>query len=156
MRTTPSALFRFIALTAIGLTSSLTRADAPINLDQFKGKVVVVDFWASWCGPCRQSFPWLSTVARKYRDQGLVVVGVNVDRERANADRFLKEVGAGFPIIYDAHGDLAARYHVGGMPSSYILAPDGHVLSTHIGFKSSSRAEREAEIEHALANAHPR
>jgi cytochrome c biogenesis protein CcmG, thiol:disulfide interchange protein DsbE len=86
----------------------------------------------------------------------LVVVGVNVDRERADADRFLKEVPADFPIVYDSSGSLAAQYRVQGMPSSFILAPDGHVLSTHVGFKNGARAEREAELEHALANAQQR
>jgi cytochrome c biogenesis protein CcmG/thiol:disulfide interchange protein DsbE len=152
MRTT-NIFARNIVLLATALASCAARADAPTSLDQFKGKVVVIDFWASWCGPCRQSFPWLNAISQKYRHKGLVVVGVNVDRERADADRFLKEVPANFPIIYDSSGSLAAQYRVEGMPSSFVLAPDGHVLSTHVGFKSSARAEREAEVEQALANA---
>ena len=156
MRMTTNHLARRFVLLAILLASSSSGADTATSLDQFKGKVVVVDFWASWCGPCRQSFPWLNGVAQKYRDKGLVVVGVNVDRERADADLFLKDVPADFPIIYDASGALAAQYRVEGMPSSFILAPDGHVLSTHVGFKNGARAEREAELEQALANAQQR
>jgi cytochrome c biogenesis protein CcmG, thiol:disulfide interchange protein DsbE len=152
MRTAAAFSVRLIASAAILLVSTFSQADTA-SLDQFRGKIVVVDFWASWCGPCRQSFPWLNSIAHKYRDKGLVVVGVNVDRERKDADRFLQEVGADFPIIYDPSGALASQYQVAGMPSSFVLAPDGHVLAKHVGFKNSARVERESELEQALASA---
>ncbi|HEU4603584.1 MAG TPA: TlpA disulfide reductase family protein, partial [Steroidobacteraceae bacterium] len=93
--------------------------------------------------------------AQKYRDKGLVVLGINVDRERSDADRFLKEVPANFPVVYDPAGSLAAKYQVAGMPSTFILDPEGHVIAKHVGFKNSARADREAELERALADSRP-
>jgi hypothetical protein len=76
----------------------------------------------------------------------LIVIGVNVDRERAEAQRFLREVPTQFPIVYDPAGTLAAKYQLLGMPSSFVFGPNGELLSTHIGFKLAARAEREAEL----------
>jgi len=154
MRTTTGFFAQCLSISVLLLASVLVHADSTTALDQFRGKVVVVDFWASWCGPCRQSFPWLNSIAQKYRDKGLIVVGVNVDRERNDAERFLNEVAADFPIIYDPAGSLAAHYQVTGMPSSFVLAPDGHVIAKHVGFKNSARAAREAELDQALATSH--
>jgi thiol-disulfide isomerase/thioredoxin len=129
--------------------SGTNAADGPaksLNLDAHRGKVVLVDFWASWCVPCRQSFPWLNAMQDKYAARGLVVIGVNVDRERADAERFLKDVPARFDILYDATGELATAYDVPGMPSSYVFGSDGKLISKHIGFRASAREEREAEL----------
>ncbi len=93
---------RFVVLAAlVCLAPAVLAADEPLDLTQFRGKVVVIDFWASWCAPCRQSFPWLNEMQAKYRDRGLVIIGVNVDRERAEADRFLQQTPADFQIVYD-------------------------------------------------------
>jgi cytochrome c biogenesis protein CcmG, thiol:disulfide interchange protein DsbE len=129
--------------------SGTNAADGPgksLNLDAHRGKVVLVDFWASWCVPCRQSFPWLNAMQDKYAARGLVVIGVNVDRERADAERFLKDVPARFDILYDTAGELATAYDVPGMPSSYVFGPGGKLISKHIGFRASAREEREAEL----------
>jgi cytochrome c biogenesis protein CcmG/thiol:disulfide interchange protein DsbE len=137
---------------ALGLSFGMTLvamgspADDVLDLARYRGKLVVVDFWASWCAPCRQSFPWLNSVQSRYGERGLIVIGVNVDRERAEADRFLREVPAQFPIVYDPAGTLAARYQLLGMPSSFVFGPNGELLSTHVGFKLATRAEREAEL----------
>lgn len=128
-------------------------ADDALDLARFRGKVVVIDFWASWCAPCRQSFPWLNEMQAKYRDRGLVVIGVNVDSERAEAARFLKQTPADFQIVYDPDGLLAARYQVPGMPSSYIIGRDGQQAGVHIGFRNGMREEREAELERLLSGA---
>ena len=121
-----------------------------LDLEQYRGRVVVVDFWASWCTPCRQSFPWLNELQAKYGPQGLVIVGVNVDRNRDDATRFLDEVPANFPIVYDTAGALASRYDVPGMPSSYVFGPDGGVIAKHIGFRKADREAREHEIRSLL------
>ena len=135
------AMFFGMALPAV-----FARADDVLDLTRYRGKVVLVDFWASWCAPCRQSFPWLNSIQSRYRERGLVVIGVNVDRERAEADRFLREVPARFPIVYDPAGTLATKYQLLGMPSSFVFGPDGQLLSTHVGFKLAARTERETEL----------
>lgn len=139
------------ALLVCLLLAIAASADAGgLDLAQYRGKLLVVDFWASWCQPCRHSFPWLNAMQKKYADRGLVVLGVNVDRERAQADRFLKDVPAGFDIAFDPDGQLAAQLDVQGMPSTYIFSPDGKLIAKHIGFKENSLAAREAEIDQLL------
>jgi thiol-disulfide isomerase/thioredoxin len=116
-----------------------------------KGKVVFVDFWASWCAPCRRSFPWLNEMQARYGAKGFQVVGVNVDRERADADRFLVEVPARFAIAFDAGGDTPKRYAIKGMPTSVLVGADGRVIKKHTGFRDEDRAALEAAIVAALA-----
>lgn len=145
---------RFILLAALAcLAPTVLAADDPLDLNRFRGKVVIVDFWASWCAPCRQSFPWLNEMQAKYRDRGLVVIGVNVDRERVEADRFLQQTPAEFQIVYDPDGALASRYQVPGMPSSYVIGRDGRQAGVHIGFRKGMREQREAELERLLTTA---
>jgi thiol-disulfide isomerase/thioredoxin len=132
------------------LAPAALAADDPLQLANLRGKVVIVDFWASWCAPCRRSFPWLNEMQAKYRDRGLVIIGVNVDRERAEAERFLKQTPADFHIVYDPDGSLAARYQIPGMPSSYVIGRDGQQAGVHIGFRTGMREQREAELERLL------
>ncbi|HEY0938567.1 MAG TPA: TlpA disulfide reductase family protein [Steroidobacter sp.] len=144
---------RFIWLAALACLTPAALAGADrLDLDRWRGKVVIVDFWASWCAPCRQSFPWLNQMQAKYRDRGLVVIGVNVDRERAEAQRFLEQTPAEFQIVYDPDGSLAARYQVPGMPSSYLIGRDGQQVGVHIGFRNGMREQREAELERLLSD----
>ena len=139
-----------LALACFALTAAAVDAGDPLDLAQLRGKVVLVDFWASWCEPCRHSFPWLNEMQAKYADRGLVVIGVNVDRERGDADRFLRDVPAQFRVVYDPAGTLASRYDLPGMPVSYIIGPNGDVVGRHIGFRNALRAEREAELQKLL------
>lgn len=139
-----------IALACFALAATAAEGGDTLDLARYRGKVVVVDFWASWCEPCRQAFPWLNAMHAKYAARGLVIIGVNVDRERADADRFLHDVPADFPIIYDPSGTLATRYDVPGMPTSFVIGPDGDIVGRHIGFKNGLRDEREAELRKLL------
>ena len=105
-------------------------------VEDLKDKIIYLDFWASWCVPCRQSFPWMNTLHKKYSDRGLVVIAVNLDENRQDAQQFLKELPAEFQVIYDPEGKLAEIYNVQGMPSSYLFDRNGKLVSTHIGFKN--------------------
>ena len=117
---------------------------------QYAGKVVVLDFWASWCEPCRRSFPWLNAMHDKYGPEGLVIVGVNLDMERTDAQRFLAEYPADFDIVYDQDQALAREYEVVAMPSSYVIGRDGQLAARHMGFKVKQQDEYEALLVEAL------
>ncbi len=142
-------VLNLILLASAAFGPSVFAADT-LDLAQYRGKLVLVDFWASWCAPCRHSFPWLNEMQAKYAASGLVVVGVNVDRERDAAEHFLREVPAHFRIVYDPSGTLAAGYDVPGMPTSFVFGPDGKLIDKHIGFQQGSRAQREAELQKLL------
>jgi thiol-disulfide isomerase/thioredoxin len=143
-------LLLLISLACFALTVAAAEGGDALDLARYRGKVVVVDFWASWCEPCRHSFPWLNAMQAKYGARGLVIIGVNVDRERGDADRFLHDVPADFPIVYDPAGALATRYDVPGMPTSFVIDPKGEIVGRHIGFKTGLREEREAELQKLL------
>lgn len=120
-------------------------------LADLQGKVVMVDFWASWCGPCRESFPWLNTMQEKYAEQGLVVVGVNLDKQPKQALDFLKQVPANFTLLLDNKAILPEAYGLIGMPSSYLLDRQGRLRATHTGFNVGRVNEYEASIQQLLA-----
>jgi cytochrome c biogenesis protein CcmG/thiol:disulfide interchange protein DsbE len=121
-----------------------------VRLAELKGRVVYVDFWASWCGPCKQSFPWMNDMLAKYADKGLTIVSVNVDKKREDADKFLASTPAKFAVVYDPVGKVAEKYQPKGMPTSFLIGPDGIVRAVHIGFRESDREELEREIAAAL------
>lgn len=125
----------------------------PVDSLTLKGKVVVLDFWASWCAPCKRSFPWWNEMQAKYGARGLQVVGVNVDRKRSDADAFLAAAAPRFAIAFDGAGDTPKRYAVKGMPTTVIVGADGSVLGRHEGFKDDDRSALEAAIVAALAKA---
>ena len=124
-----------------------------VSLERMRGKVVYVDFWASWCGPCRRSFPWMNEMQQKYGARGLVVVGVNVDKKRSDAERFLAQIPASFTIVFDEAGTTPAAYGVKGMPSSYVIDARGNVTFVERGFLDESRAVLEQKIADALSAA---
>ena len=115
-------------------------------LDENKGKVIYLDFWASWCIPCRKSFPWMNAMEDKYAEQGFKVITVNVDVEKSLAIEFLEENPADFSVIYDPKGNIAKEFKLKGMPSSYMINKLGKPVSAHVGFYTDKKAEYEAEI----------
>lgn len=120
-------------------------------MEQHKGKIVYVDFWASWCVPCRKSFPWMNTMQAKHQDKGLVVLSINLDAQAPLAEKFLLETPANFAIIYDKKGVLAKKFQLKGMPSSYLFDRQGKLISAHSGFNAKKQQKYEHEIVKALA-----
>jgi len=121
------------------------------TMERHKGKVVYVDFWASWCVPCRKSFPWMNEMQSKYQEQGLVVLSINLDAQVELAERFLQQNPANFDIIYDAKGILAKKFQLKGMPSSYLFDRQGQLISAHSGFNGEKQKKYQKEISQALA-----
>lgn len=138
-----------ISATSAGGTSSA------VTLASLRGQWVYVDFWASWCGPCKQSFPWMNEMHAKYGPLGLRIVAINVDAKASDAERFLSAVPAKFAIAYDAKGETPKRFAVKAMPTSYLIDPTGRVTLVHAGFRESDRAELEAAFAKALNKGTP-
>ena len=150
--------FVYTALLAMTLMLSMTVANASEPLDEFEqameqyqGKVVYLDFWASWCVPCRKSFPWMNAMQAKYKEEGLVILSVNLDAKASFAEVFLQETSANFAVIYDAKGKLAKKFQLKGMPSSYLFNRQGELISAHNGFNGKKQQKYEQEIVKALA-----
>jgi thiol-disulfide isomerase/thioredoxin len=139
-----------LLLAALLIWAPLTTADNSLNLSNYDGKVVIVDFWASWCVPCRRSFPWMNAMLDKYRGDGLVIIAVNLDRNAEDAARFLEKYPAKFEIFYDPEGALAKEYGVEVMPSSIIIGRNGESIERHAGFKVKRQDQYEATIRAAL------
>lgn len=128
----------------------LASPQGKVKLADYKGKTVYLDFWASWCGPCKQSFPWMNEMQAKYSARGLQVIAVNLDAKAEDARTFLASVPAQFTIAYDPAGSSAQQYRIKGMPSSVLIGPDGKVISVHAGFNQGARADLERQITTAL------
>jgi len=135
----------FMLLTTISVNAKTIWLEKP-DLSEYKNRVVYLDFWASWCGPCRKSFPWLNSMQEKYRDQGLVVIGINLDRDINTAKKFINYVPAHFLLYSDPQGQLAKQYQLVGMPSSFIFSGDGKLEEKHVGFSKSKTDAYEANI----------
>ena len=121
-----------------------------VKLSNTTGSVVYVDFWASWCGPCRQSFSWMNEIQEKYRAQGLKIIGVNLDAKNDDAKKFLAQIPAKFIIAFDSKGVVPKNYGVKGMPTSFLIGRDGKIIFQHLGFKEADRASLEKQIKVAL------
>jgi cytochrome c biogenesis protein CcmG/thiol:disulfide interchange protein DsbE len=148
--TLPRCVPRLLLLCA-GLFCTVTHAGSPIDLQQFQGRVVYLDFWASWCTPCRQSFPWMQALNLNYEKQGLALVAVNLDQNRHDAEQFLARFHPTFDVRFDPQGELAERFKVQGMPTSVIIDRHGTVRFTHIGFRPVDETSYEKELRQVLA-----
>ena len=121
------------------------------EVQKTKGQYIYIDYWASWCGPCRQSFPWMNALQVKLGPKGLKVVAVNVDAKRADADKFLTHTPAQFTIAYDPQGESAKKLAIKTMPTSMLVSPEGRVLFVHSGFRTEETGQLEAKIAAAMA-----
>ncbi|HVH45428.1 MAG TPA: TlpA disulfide reductase family protein [Labilithrix sp.] len=115
-------------------------ADAPktLELASLRGHPVVLDFWATWCGPCQAEAPIVNTIAQRYKDRGLAVVGVNTSDEDGLAARFVRKKGLGFPIVYDENNSIAKQYGVSSLPTLIVVSKAGKIVAVRHGVTSDS------------------
>ena len=128
----------------------LPGVDGTVQLESLRGKVVYLDFWASWCEPCKKSFPWMHDIKQSYADQGFEILAINLDKDRKLADQFLKEMAVNFIVAFDETGKCASDYKLRGMPSSYLIDREGKVHASHIGFREKDKASLELAIKNLL------
>lgn len=137
-----------LLITSLLMASNLMAAE--VDFDQLKGKVVYLDFWASWCGPCRSSFPWMESMHQRYGSDGLEVIAVNLDQEPELAQKFLQQYAPTFRIEFDASGDMAGQFGVDTMPTSFLIDRSGKARVKHKGFHTDKVAGYEQEIKKLL------
>lgn len=135
---------------APGFTLPTFPDDAKISLQDFKGRVVYLDFWATWCPPCLKSFPWMDEMHERYKDDGLTIIAVSVDKKRELIEQFIKKTEPSFIIAHDPYGKIAKSYNLRGMPSSYLIDRNGVLIKTHMGFRKKDKAKLEAIIQTLL------
>lgn len=116
-------------------------ASTDVSLSDLKGQVVLINFWASWCGPCRQEMPVLEQLYKKYKSAGFTLVGVNVEPKSADAEGFLKSTPVSFPVLFDPESKVSRLYEVTGMPSTVIVDRTGKVRYIHHGYKPGEESE---------------
>jgi peroxiredoxin len=117
------------------------RGGSSVSLSQYKGQVVMLNFWASWCGPCRQEMPLLENIYKKYNKMGFTLIGVNVEPDSKAADDWLKQTPVSFPVIYDKDSTVSRAYDVSGMPSTVIIDRKGNIRVLHRGYKPGDENE---------------
>ena len=152
---TKATFVRSIALMALaGLLACTPRpafadkvmSPSQFNLKDYKGKVVYLDFWASWCAPCKLSFPYMKYLNNNFADKGLVVIADNLDHSTALAKKFLNQEQADFPVILDQKGVLATRFKVDDMPTSVLIGRDGKIRYRHRGFYQQKEDEYTSHV----------
>ena len=122
----------------------------PVRLSDYKGKVLLVDFWASWCVPCKTSFPALDAIYREYQPKGLEVLAVNLDEQRRNADAFLEQHPHRMTVLFDPKGVAPEAFGVKGMPTSFLIDKAGAIRFTHTGYSGNVDVSYRREIAQLL------
>lgn len=123
---------------------------AQMKLSDLRGKVVVVDFWATWCAPCRYSLPLLNQMRKDFKDRGFEVLGVNVDQEASGAHKLMRELGVEYPVLRDVGETTYEWYDIRGMPAAYVVDRKGKVRMIRQGFQRSEFPGTRVEVEKLL------
>jgi peroxiredoxin len=151
-------LFAIVALLCVTqLTAATLSGPAPdftlkssnganIKLSELRGQVVMINFWASWCGPCRQEMPLLDQLYQRYQPMGFTLLGVNVEEDSRAADKVLKEIPVSFPVLYDKKNQVSESYQVRAMPSTFLIDRDGKVRYLHKGYQPGYEEEYQQQI----------
>ena len=116
------------------------RDGGEVRLSELKGQVVMINFWATWCGPCRQEMPLLQQIHAKYEPLGFTMLGVNVEPDSVAAQNWLKEMPVSFPIVFDRKSEVSSSFGVEAMPSSVLIDREGRVRHVHRGYKPGDEA----------------
>ena len=112
-----------------------------IKLSEQRGDVVMINFWASWCGPCLQELPALEHLHQRYKDLGFTLLGVNVEQDLKEAKEYLKKVGVTFPILFDVTNQVSDTYAINGMPTTYLVDRDGNLRKLYVGYQPGTSEE---------------
>jgi len=156
-------MFRKIALFALGATylavasagelsgrapgfSLQSRDGNTVSLGDLQGQVVMVNFWATWCGPCREEMPHLEALYQRYSDLGFTLLGVNVEEDSSGADEFLAETPVSFPILFDPGNEVSEMYDVIAMPSTVLIDRSGNMRFIHHGYQTGYEGEYQTQI----------
>lgn len=123
-----------------------SRSGENIRLEELAGQVVLVNFWASWCGPCRKELPKLEEIHQKYKDLGVTILGINIDENRELSQKLLKDVEVNFPILYDHDNKVSKPYNIEAMPSTFIIDKSGNFRFKHLGYLDGYELAYEDQI----------
>lgn len=130
---------------------TLAQREGPnVRLSEQRGDIILLNFWASWCGPCRQELPAFEALFQQYADLGVNVLAVNLDDEPRKADVLLSDINVSFPVLFDSEGEVSARYDVSAMPTTVIIDRDGNVRLVHKGYQSGDEKKYETAIKRLL------
>ncbi len=130
---------------------AIQNADGDLSMSDFRGKITYVDFWASWCGPCRLSLPALNSLNEAFSEDPVQFLAISIDVVEEDAWDFLKRYAVDYPVVIDIEGDIARRFGVDGMPSGYLVDALGRVREIHIGFKRGDELKLAESIKKMLA-----
>lgn len=123
-----------------------SKHDGNVRLSEQRGNIVLVNFWASWCGPCREELPKMEELYQEYQDLGFEILAVNVDDEESKADVLLKDIEVTFPVLYDTKGEVSELYDVSAMPTTVMIDRDGNQRLLHMGYRAGDEVKYEKAI----------
>ena len=156
-----AALCAAVLFTSIGTFASDAKGPAPdftlasknngnVRLQEQQGNVVLINFWASWCGPCREELPYLEALQQEYADLGFTILAVNVDEDPSKADILLNDIAVTFPVLFDVNDDVSKLYNVQAMPTTVIVDRDGNQRLLHKGYKSGDEVKYKQAVKALL------
>lgn len=123
-----------------------SKENGNIRLSEQRGNIVMVNFWASWCGPCREELPKMEALYQEYQDLGFEILAINLDDEASKAEVLLNDIEVSFPVLYDSAGEVSELYDVNAMPTTVIIDRDGKQRLVHLGYRAGDEKKYEAAI----------
>lgn len=139
-----------VASTAAPDFTLKSNSGSNLRLQEYRGQVVLVNFWASWCGPCRTELPALNALQTQFQDLGFTVLGVNVDQQKGEADKLLQQIPVNFPVLYDSENKVSEMYNVVAMPTTVIVDKNGNVRHLHRSYKPGYEDKYAAQIKELI------